>query len=375
MKIIGVPKEVKNGEFRIGLTPESVKTLKKDGHTILVEHNGAKEIGFYDEEYISVGAEIIDDCKEIYEKSDIIVKVKEPQKSEYNLIKKDQIIFTYLHLAAEKELTNALLQSGCTAIAYETITDQHGHLPLLLPMSQIAGRLSVLVGAKFLQKGCGKYGILLSEIAGVEAAKVTIIGGGIAGTNAANYAIGLGANVAIFDKSLHRIEELKNHYGMTANILHSNHSVLEKHVIESDLVIGAVLIPGLSAPRVVSESTVKKMKKGSVIVDIAIDQGGCIETSKPTTHDNPINEQHGVLHYGVMNMPSLVAKTAALALNNYTLPFVQKIANSDNILKTMKSDKHLANGLNVYSNQLICEAVGKSLNISVMDIKDILNKI
>lgn len=358
--IIGIPKEIKNHEYRVGATPSGVREMVNNGHQIIVETNAGTEIGFFDEDYIKNGAKIVNSAEDVYSQADMILKVKEPQKSECELIKENQIIFSYLHLSAEKELTKMLVNSKCVAIAFETVTDNFNALPLLAPMSEVAGKLSIQAGAKALEKSQGGRGVLLGGVPGTEKGNVVILGGGVAGTNSAKVAIGMGANVTILDKSLPRIRYLSDIFGNSANILYSTSENIEKSVLNADLVVGAVLIPGATAPKVVSKELVKKMKHGAVMVDISIDQGGCFETSKPTTHANPTYVIDDVVHYCVTNMPGAVARTSTLALENSTLPFTLAIANKG-YKKALTDDKHLLNGLNVIDGKVTYKAVAEAL--------------
>ncbi len=358
--LIGIPKEIKDHEYRVGATPSGVRELVNAGHQVLVQTNAGSAIDFSDEQYIAAGAKIAADAKEVYGKADMILKVKEPQKSECEIIRKDQVIFSYLHLAAEPHLTEMLIKSGCVAIAFETVTAADRSLPLLAPMSEVAGKLSIQAGAKALEKAQGGRGVLLGGVPGVSRAKVTILGGGVSGTNAAKVAIGMGAEVVILDKSLPRIRYLCDIFGNSAEVLYASLENIEKNVIDSDVVVGAVLIPGAAAPKLVSSSTVKKMKHGSVMVDISIDQGGCFETSKPTSHSNPTYVVDGVVHYCVTNMPGAVARTSTQALENSTLPFSLALANKG-YKKALQDDAHLLNGLNVIDGKVTFKAVSDAL--------------
>ncbi len=360
--IIGIPKEVKNNEFRVGATPIGVAELVKNGHQVLIEKNAGAQIDFLDNDYRESGAKIVQNAKTIYQDSEMILKVKEPQEEECSMIKKGQIIFSYLHLAAEEKLTKNLLEKGCSAVAFETITANDNSLPLLAPMSEVAGKLSIQAGARALERSQGGRGILLGGVPGVQRANVLILGGGVAGTNAAKVAIGMGAHVTILDKSLTRIRYLCDIFGNSANILYSNQQNLISNLEKSDLVIGSVLIPGALAPKLVKKSDLKLMKKGAVIVDIAIDQGGCCETSKPTTHSNPTFIINNIVHYCVTNMPGAVPRTSTLALENATLPFALEIANKG-LKKALKENKHLANGLNIHQGKIVHEEVAKSFNL------------
>ena len=353
---IGVPKEIKPQEHRIGLTPDSVKVLASNGHEVLVENNGGFEAGFYNDQYKNVGAKIIDKAEDIFNDSDIIVKVKEPLSNEVKMIKENQIVFTYLHLAAAKELTEGLIKSKSVCIAYETVTDNNGRLPLLAPMSAVAGRMSVQAGAHSLEKNQKGRGLLLGGAPGVEPANVVILGGGVVGENAALIATGMRAKVHIVDKSESRLKQLQEMFGNKIIPQHSDKIDLKKLVSECDLLIGGVLIPGAEAPKLVTKEMIKNMKRGSVIVDVAIDQGGCVETSKPTTHANPTYIVDDVVHYCVANMPGGVPRTSTLALNNATLPFLSKLANKG-YEKALKEDKNFLAGLNVCKGKVTYKAV------------------
>ena len=369
--IIGIPKEIKNHEYRVGATPAGVAELVKSGHKVLVEKSAGLAIDFTDEQYQNAGALILDSAVEIYQQSQMILKVKEPQKSECQLIKKEQIIFSYLHLAAEPQLTEMLINSGCHAIAFETVTANDGSLPLLAPMSEVAGKLAIQAGARALEKSQNGRGVLLGGVPGVARGKVVIIGGGVAGTNSAKVAIGMGAEVTILDKSLSRIRYLSDIFGNTASILYASTQNIEKSIIEADLVIGAVLVPGATAPKVVSHQMIKKMKKGSAIVDISIDQGGCFETSKPTSHSEPTFLVDDVVHYCVTNMPGAVARTSTQALENSTLPFTLAIANKG-YQKALLQDKNLLNGLNIHDGKITHPEVAKALDYRFFNPVDFL---
>ncbi len=353
---IGVPKEIKPQENRIGLTPESVKILTSNGHEVLVENNGGFEAGFYNDQYKNAGAKIIDKAEDIFSDADIIVKVKEPLASEVNMIRENQIVFTYLHLAAAKDLTEGLIKSKSVCIAYETVTDNNGRLPLLAPMSAVAGRMSIQAGAHSLEKNQKGRCLLLGGAPGVEPASVVILGGGVVGENAALIATGMRAKVHIVDKSEPRLKQLQDMFGDKIIPTHSDKVDLNKLVSECDLLIGGVLIPGAEAPKLVTKEMIKKMKRGSVIVDVAIDQGGCIETSKPTTHANPTYIVDDVVHYCVANMPGGVPRTSTLALNKATLPFLSKLAN-EGYEKALKNDKNFLAGLNVCKGNVTYKAV------------------
>jgi len=353
---IGVPKEIKPQENRIGLTPESVKILTSNGHKVLVENNGGFEAGFYNNQYIKAGGTIVDKAEDIFNDSEIIVKVKEPLNNEIKMIKENQIIFTYLHLAADKKLTEDLLKSKSICIAYETVTDNNGRLPLLAPMSAVAGRMSIQAGAHSLEKNQKGRGILLGGAPGVDPATVVILGGGVVGENAALIATGMRAKVHIVDKSEPRLKQLQEMFGDKIIPQHSDKIDLKKLVSECDLLIGGVLIPGAEAPKLITKEMIKSMKRGSVIVDVAIDQGGCVETSKPTTHANPTYIVDDVVHYCVANMPGGVPRTSTLALNKATLPFLSKLANKG-YEKALKEDKNFLAGLNVCKGIVTYKAV------------------
>ena len=353
---IGVPKEIKPQENRIGLTPESVKTLVAEGHEVIVENNGGFEAGFENDQYINAGAKISQNVEDIFNDAEIIVKVKEPQKIEVDMIRENQIIYTYLHLAAAKELTEGLIKSKSINIAYETVTDDNGRLPLLAPMSAVAGRMSVQAGAHCLEKNQKGRGLLLGGAPGVAGATVVILGGGVVGENAAIIATGMQAKVHIVDKSETRLKELKNIFGDKIIPEQSDNIDMNKLVSEADLIVGGVLIPGAEAPKLITKDMIKIMKRGSVIVDVAIDQGGCVETSKPTTHGNPTYLVDDVVHYCVANMPGGVPRTSTIALNNATLPFLLKLANQG-YQKALSEDKNFLAGLNVHKGMVTYKAV------------------
>jgi alanine dehydrogenase len=360
--LIGVPKEVKSHEYRVGLVPGSVRELVHHGHKVVVETGAGVGIGFDDRAYEAAGAEILMRSADVFAAAEMIVKVKEPQPDEVRALREDQVLFTYLHLAADRKLTEALLRSGAVAIAYETVTDKNGGLPLLAPMSEVAGRMSVQVGAHCLEKEQGGLGILLGGVPGVAAAKVVILGGGVSGTNAARVAMGMEAHVTVIDRSLPRLYELDMQFGSQLHTLFSTVENIEREVVSADLLIGAVLVPGAAAPKLVSRELVRAMKPGSVIVDISIDQGGCMETSHPTTHADPTYIEEGVVHYCVTNMPGAVARTSAVALNNATLPFVLAIADRG-WRRALSDDPHLRNGLNACRGQLTHPAVAHDLGL------------
>jgi len=353
---IGVPKEIKPQENRIGLTPESVKVLVSNGHEVLVENNGGFEAGFYNNQYKSAGAKLIDKAEDIFKEAEIIVKVKEPLSSEVKMIRENQIVFTYLHLAAAKELTQGLINSKSICIAYETVTDDNGGLPLLAPMSAVAGRMSIQAGAHCLEKNQKGRGLLLGGAPGVEPGNVVILGGGVVGENAAIIATGMKARVHIVDKSEARLKQLSDMFGDKIIPEHSSKIDLEKLISNCDLLVGGVLIPGAEAPKLITKKMLKKMKRGSVIVDVAIDQGGCVETSKPTTHAEPTYIVDNIVHYCVANMPGGVPRTSTLALNNATLPFLTKLA-KDGYKKALSNDPNFLAGLNIYKGKVTYKAV------------------
>ena len=353
---IGVPKEIKPQENRIGLTPDSVKILTSNGHEVLVENNGGFEAGFYNEQYISAGAKIIDKAEDIFNDAEIIVKVKEPLTNEVKMIRENQIVFTYLHLAAAKELTEGLIKSKSVCIAYETVTDDDGRLPLLAPMSAVAGRMSIQAGAHSLEKNQKGRGLLLGGAPGVESANVVILGGGVVGENAALIATGMRAKVYVVDKSEQRLKQLKDIFGNKIIPQLSDKIDLKKLISNCDLLIGGVLIPGAEAPKLITKDMLKIMKRGSVIVDVAIDQGGCVETSKPTTHADPTYIVDNVVHYCVANMPGGVPRTSTLALNKATIPFLSKLADNG-YQKALKEDKNFLAGLNLHKGTVTYKAV------------------
>lgn len=363
---VGVPKEIKVHEYRVGLTPASVAELIRDGHEVVVERNAGAGIGFYDADYQAVGADIggVDDAFG----ADLVVKVKEPQAEECKRLREGQVLFTYLHLAADKAQAEGLMKSGATAIAYETVTDRQGSLPLLTPMSEVAGRMSIQVGAAALQIASGGRGVLLGGVPGVAAAKVVILGGGVAGTNAASMAVGLQADVTILDKSVSRLRWLSDHFGSRVKTVVSTREAVRQEVLEADLVIGSVLIPGAAAPKLVTREMVGEMVDGAAMVDISIDQGGCFETSRPTTHDDPTYVEQGVVHYCVTNMPGAVARTSALALNNVTLPYVLQLANKG-WERALKDDEYFAAGLNVHGGKIRHAMVAEALGFELVPLK------
>jgi alanine dehydrogenase len=361
---IGVPKEIKPQEHRVGLVPSSVRELVQAGHSVLVETQAGAGINFTDDHYREAGATIINNAADIFAESEMIIKVKEPQAVECKMLRKDQILFTYLHLAADKAQAEALIKSECVAIAYETVTDAAGGLPLLAPMSEIAGRLSAQIGAYYLQKHMGGTGRLMSGVPGVNAAKVVVIGGGVAGFNAARIAVGMEAEVTILERSQDRIRMLDQYFGRRANVLYSTQDALEKLLPSADVVIGAVLIPGASAPKLVSKPMLSTMQKGSILVDIAIDQGGCFETSRATTHADPVYTIDDVVHYCVANMPGAVPLSSAIHLNNAILPYAKQIA-AKGWKKALDDNAHLKNGLNICQGKITYAPVAESLGMDV----------
>lgn len=369
--IIGVPKEVKNQECRVGLTPHNVKSLTAAGHQVWVQQNAGLGVGFTDHHYQLAGANIVAFPEEIFENAELVVKVKEPQKQEIKLLRPGQILFTYLHLAPDVDQTEGLLQSDAIAIAYETVTDVNGRLPLLAPMSEVAGRMSIQAAAHHLEKRQGGLGMLLSGIPGVSPANLLILGAGVVGSNALQVAVGMGANVTIVDSNVDRLRALDQIYGNKINTRYSEPASLEELIIAADVVIGGVLVPGGSAPKLLTRQHLEHMKEGSVIVDVAIDQGGCFETSRATTHDDPTYSIHGVVHYCVANMPGAVPRTSTLGLTNATFPFVMAIAQKG-LVNALKENQHLRNGVSVYRQSLTCKAVAASQNRSYQSIDQLL---
>jgi len=359
---IGVPKEIKNHEYRVGLTPPSVAELVAAGHQVVVETGAGKGIDFEDADYVEAGATILPNADQVFEQAEMIVKVKEPQPVEIARLKPHHLLFTYLHLAADKPQAEGLMKSGATCIAYETVTSPKGGLPLLKPMSEVAGRMAVQVGAHYLEKEQGGRGVLLGGVPGVAPARVAILGGGISGVNAAQMAVGMRADVTIYDINNDRLAELDMFFSNQIKTAYASKAAIASAVAKAHLVIGAVLIPGAAAPKLVTRDMLKSMKRGSVLVDIAIDQGGCFETSHATTHDDPVFEVDGIIHYCVANMPGAVARTSAFALNNATLPFALKLAKLG-AEAAMKADPHLANGLNVSGGKIRHAAVAEALNL------------
>ncbi|HEU4961591.1 MAG TPA: alanine dehydrogenase [Sphingomonas sp.] len=359
---IGVPKEIKNHEYRVGLTPPSVAELVAAGHEVIVETKAGSGIDFDDRDYVAAGARIVPDARAVFAEADMIVKVKEPQRQEIAMLEPRHLLFTYLHLAADKPQAEGLMASGATCIAYETVTADDRSLPLLKPMSEVAGRMSIQVGAHYLEKEQGGRGVLLGGVPGVAPARVAILGGGVAGVNAAQMAVGMRADVTIYDISNARLAELDMVFGSQIKTAYASKAAVASAVEKAHLVIGAVLVPGAAAPKLVTRDMLKTMKRGSVLVDIAIDQGGCFETSHATTHDDPVYEVDGVIHYCVANMPGAVARTSAFALNNATLPFVLALAHQG-AEAAMRADRHLANGLNVSDGKIRHQAVAEALEL------------
>ena len=369
--IVGIPKEIKNHEYRIGMTPAGVRELINRGHQVLVETEGGAGVGFDNASYEAVGAQIVGSPEDIFAAADIIIKVKEPQPNECRMLRSGQILFTYLHLAPDPDQAQLLLESGVSAIAYETVTNAKGGLPLLAPMSEVAGRMSIQAGAHHLEKAQGGNGMLLGGVPGVEPARVVVLGGGVVGTQAAKMAAGLGAQVTIFDRSIERLQQLDDLFQGRAVGLYSTQNAVEQYVRAADLVIGAVLIPGASAPKLVTRDDVAAMRPGAVLVDVAIDQGGCFETSQATTHQSPTYVVDDVVHYCVANMPGGVARTATMALTNATLPFALKLA--DKGLAALQDDDHLRQGLNVHAGHITHEAVAAALNADYLPADKALN--
>jgi len=370
--LVGVPKEIKNHEYRVGMTPTSVREMVKHGHQVLVQTQAGVGINASDEEYRNAGAEIIDTAEEIFSRADMIVKVKEPQATERKMLREGQILYTYLHLAPDPEQTKDLVASGATCIAYETVTSRFGGLPLLAPMSQVAGRMAIQAGAYCLEHPHGGLGMLLGGVPGVDPAKVVVIGAGVVGTHATHIAVGMGADVWVLDNSPISIERHWQQFGRSTNTVFSTADALENHVLEADLVIGGVLVPGAEAPKLVTKAMVEQMKPGSVIVDVAIDQGGCCETAKPTTHAEPTYVVDDVVHYCVANMPGGVPRTSTYALNNVTLPYAIQLANKG-AKDALMADEHLRNGLNVHAGKITYRPVADDLGYTYVSAEDALN--
>jgi alanine dehydrogenase len=369
--LIGVPKEIKNHEYRVGLTPSSVRELVARGHQVIVETNAGAGIGCSDADYKMAGAVAVPTADEVFANAEMIVKVKEPQAAERARLKPGQVLFTYLHLAPDPEQTEDLVASGAVCIAYETVTSNSGGLPLLAPMSEVAGRMSIQSGAHCLEKASGGRGMLLGGVPGVEPAKVVILGGGVVGSNAAIMAVGMGAQVVVLDRSLDTLRNLVRQFGTRIETVYSTGDAVERHVLSADLVIGGVLIPGAAAPKLVTRDMIKRMKPGAVVVDVAIDQGGCFETSHATTHADPTYVVDGVVHYCVANMPGGVPRTSTFALNNATLPYVLALA-SKGYKRALLDDPHLANGLNIHRGAVTYEAVARALGYAYMPAAEAL---
>ena len=370
--LIGTPKEIKVHEYRVGLTPAGVKELKAHGHQVMVQAGAGSGIGITDEVFRAAGAEIVSSAQEIFARAEMVIKVKEPQPVECKLLRENQLLFTYLHLAPDPEQTRALVDSGCIAIAYETVTDPRGGLPLLAPMSEVAGRMSIQAGAHAMEKAQGGNGVLLGGVPGVAAAEVLVIGGGVVGYNAARIAVGMGANVTVLDRSLPRLNQLDSLFQGRLNTIYSTVDAVEHYTQQADLVIGAVLVPGAAAPKLVNRQHLRAMKDGAVVVDVAIDQGGCFETSRPTTHQNPTYLEEGVVHYCVANMPGGVARTSTFALTNATLPFALALANKG-YKQALRDDAHLREGLNVHTGKITYKAVAEDLGYAYTPASELLN--
>jgi len=370
--LIGVPKEIKNNEYRVGMTPAGVRELVILGHQVIIETNAGAAIGLMDEQYQQAGAKIVTTANEVFEFAEMIVKVKEPQETERKLLRSNQVLFAYLHLAPDYQQTKDLVESDAVCIAYETVTDLHGGLPLLAPMSEVAGRMSVQAGAHALEKTQGGMGILLGGVPGVAPADVVVLGGGVVGINAARMAMGLGADVTIIDKSLTRLRAIDEQFGPQLKTMYSTTEMIEQAVIKANMVIGAVLVPGATAPKLVTREMLKKMKQGSVIIDVAIDQGGCFESSHATTHDDPTYIEEGVIHYCVANMPGGVAQTSTFALTNATLPYIIELANKG-VKQALLENEYLQLGLNVYHGKITHLAVAKAHDYEFIDAVTILS--
>lgn len=370
---VGVPKEIKTHEYRVGLVPAAVREIIHHGHQVVVETGAGQGVGCSDAAYRAAGAEVLETAADVFASADLVVKVKEPQPEEFPLLREDQVLFTYLHLAPDPVQTKALTSSGITAIAYETVTDARGGLPLLAPMSEVAGRMAVQVGAHCLQKEPGGVGILLGGVPGVAPAHVVVLGGGVVGGNAVRMAVGLGARVTVIDRSLPRLVQLDEQFGGRIETAYATLDAIEHHVLDADLVIGAVLVPGARAPRLVSRDLIEGMRPGSVVVDVAIDQGGCFASSRPTTHAHPTYIENGVVHYCVTNMPGAVARTSAFALGHATLPFVLALADKGWV-GALAEDPHLRAGLNVHRGQITHAAVARDLGYPQIAPEAVLSK-
>jgi alanine dehydrogenase len=369
--IVGLPKEVKDNEYRVGLVPAGVKALTSAGHTVVFQKSAGEGSGITDREYLAAGGEMLDTAEEVWSRAEMIVKVKEPVASEYGFLREGLILFTYLHLAPARELTRAMTESGVTGVAYETITNDMGHLPLLTPMSEVAGRMAIQVGATYLEKINGGRGVLLGGVPGVAPGRVTIIGGGVVGTNACKMAVGLGASVIIIDRDLERMRYLDDVFGSRIRTLASNPYTIAESVAASDLVVGAVLVPGAAAPKLVTREMLRDMPRGAVIVDVAVDQGGCIETTKPTTHSQPTYYVENVLHYGVTNMPGAVPRTSTFGLTNATLPFALQLAKYGAV-EAFKRNPHLKNGVNTYKGKMTYRAVAQDQGLEYVPVDELI---
>lgn len=368
---IGVPKEIKNREYRVGMVTSTVRELTLQGHEVLVQTKAGDGVGLSDADYIAAGAKIMNDAADIFAQADMIVKVKEPQPNECKMLREGQVLFTYLHLAPDPQQAELLIESKCIAIAYETVTQPRGGLPLLTPMSQVAGRMSIQAGAHCLEKAQGGSGILLGGVPGVAPAKVVVIGGGVVGTNAIRMAMGMEAQVTVLDTSLNRLQELDFQFGSKLNTIFATAESIEQYVLDADLVVGAVLVPGAAAPKLVKRSMLSRMRPGSVLVDVAIDQGGCFETSRPTTHDEPTYVIDHIVHYCVANMPGGVARTSTFALNNATFPFIMELANKG-FRRALLEDQYLLEGLNVSNGHITHKAVAEALNKPFVSPREVL---
>jgi alanine dehydrogenase len=369
--LVGVPREIKDNEFRVGLTPSAVRELVAHGHEVIVQSGAGTAIDLDDERYAAAGARVVSQAEEVYARAELVVKVKEPQPSEIALLREGQVLFTYLHLAPDRAQTEGLLKAGCVGVAYETVTDERGGLPLLAPMSEVAGRMSIQAGAHALEKEAGGRGVLLGGVPGVPPAKVVVLGGGVVGMNALRMALGLEADVTVLDKSLPRLKELDLAFAPALKTRYATTDAVEESVLAADLVIGAVLMPGGPAPRLVTREMVRKMKRGSVVVDVSIDQGGCFETSRPTTHSNPTYVVDGVVHYCVTNMPGAVAHTSTFALNNATLPFTLALADKG-WRQALSDDCHLRDGLNVCCGHVTYKAVAEAHGLEYLPAEEVL---
>ncbi|MDK6080048.1 alanine dehydrogenase [Massilia varians] len=369
--LVGVPKEIKNHEYRVGMTPPSVRELTSRGIDVIVQQGAGEQIGLLDEQYMAAGASMVASAGEVFARADMIVKVKEPQPAECAMLREGQVLYTYLHLAPDPEQTAALVKSGAVCIAYETITGPGGGLPLLAPMSEVAGRMAIQAGAAHLEKSKGGMGLLLGGVPGVAAGHVVIIGAGVVGTNALQMAVGTGARVTVLDKNVDRLRQLDLVYGNRISTLYSNAHAIEEAVLDADLVIGGVLVPGAAAPKLVTRDMIARMKKGAVVVDVAIDQGGCFETSHPTTHADPTFVVDGVIHYCVANMPGAVARTSTFALNNATIGHAVALA-TKGWRQALSNDVHLRNGLNVCQGKLTYEAVARDLHYDYVPAESLL---